>query len=225
MARNVLVAEDPTRARLTRLAADFASLAAEATVRRQGDTLSLFDLFRAPQRYISEHLDAAPHHWLIPLGGYTALSLSEGHHRMVERLPGSPPAVVLVAALAFAATLGCCLWALSYGGALHLGARVLGGKPGLSPSIQAVGYALFWPGLLGAGCAVAMSHSSGPLVYPFLAGNLLGGGWGLYTVLGALRARHSFSWGRAVATWALTLTAIVLIGLLFLALLSRIVAV
>ena len=187
--------------------------------------MTLLDLLRTPQRYIAAQVDGAPHHWLVPICGYAGVALAEGHHRMVARFPASPPAVVLVVALAFAATLGACMWALTYGGALHLGARVLGGRPGLGASCQAVGYALFWPGLLSATSAVALTYSSEPITYVVLAANLIGGGWGLFTVVGAVRTRHAFSWARAVAAWVFTFAAAVAFGIALFFVLGRIAAV
>ena len=132
---------------------------------------------------------------------------------MVARLPASPPVVVFVAALAFAAMVGSWLWAAAYGGALHASARVLGGKAGVGGSVQAVGYALVWPGFLAATSAIALSFSPGPLAYVFMALNLAAAGWAIYTVVAAIRIRHAFTWWRATSTWLLTLLAVAIVAL------------
>lgn len=174
-------------------------------------SVDLLDLFRRPQKAIATAVAEDNEEWLLPMLGYAFLSLAEGFHRTAERMPTAHPLLVIFTALGLVLLLGAWLSAISYGGALHLGARVLRGRPGLRQSIQAVGFALFWPGLFGATAAVLFSltyERSTALGCTFAFVNASGGIWALYTTVAAIRARHELSWWRAIVAWLLAMLTI-----------------
>ena len=170
--------------------------------------MTALELLRRPQKAIATAVTDGNDEWLLPMLGYSFLSLAEGFDRMAERLPTTHPLLVVLAALGVVIVLGVWLSAITYGGALHLGAKIFRGQPGLSQSIQAVGYSLFWPGLVAAPAAALFSltyQRNTALGCTFALVNVVAGIWALYTTVAAVRARHGFSWWRAIAAWLLTI--------------------
>lgn len=168
--------------------------------------MSLIELLRTPQRSIASRLAGQDGSWILAFSGYFFLSLAEGQDRVATRFPGMGTASAVALSVVLAALLGTWIAAGSYGGALHVGARVLGGRPGVGESIQAVGLGLFWPGLFAACAAVVVTLTSATLpriamVAAFL--NVAAGLWALYATIAAIRVRHAFSWWRAVLSWLL----------------------
>lgn len=183
--------------------------------------MTVADLLRSPKKAIPELLVSDPDPWFLPLAGYFFLSFAEGHGNMSDRFPSLGYGLILLISL-LVSVLGSFLAAGLYGGSLHVSARLLGGKPGLTETVRAVGYALFWPGLVAFPCAagfVAMLHGAtrpSPAVWLPALGNVAAGIWAVITVVGALRAHHSFSRSRAILAWLTPILLLIPVVLLIL---------
>ena len=169
----------------------------------------LLDLLRRPRTTIPGLYDQIQPQWPIPLAGYFFTAFAESYGRMVERF-AHLPGFGLVALVAIATALvGMWAWAGMLGGALYLSVRLLKGRHGFHGSVMAVGYGLFWPGLLGflssilvilggfRGGEVSASSMVG------IVGQLASGVWGLYTLIAAIKAHHGFGWWRAIASYVI----------------------
>lgn len=186
----------------------------------------LLKLLRHPQSTIAALVNDPNATWSIPIAGFFMLSFAEGYDRVVGRLPAWP-AVVLILVIALGAlVLGSWTWAGIFGGLLHLSARLLRGQEGASKTIRAVGYALFWPGVLALAGSVAMillgyrgdegDELPASVIVPVLL-LVCAGFWGIYTVVAALRARHGFGWGRAILAYLLPFVVLIAIAAVLLA--------
>jgi hypothetical protein len=168
---------------------------------RWWDRRALKSLLLHPQRAIAEQMSSGDS-WWVPLTAYLLVSLSiVGFGAFVSF------SIVGFGALVAALVVGWLVWALVYGGTLHLGTRLVRGRKGVKNTIRAVGYGLFWPGMVGA-----MTAAVATLMYqsvwvserlhfvpPFLRLGL--GLWALYVTIAAVRSWHQFTWMRATAGW------------------------
>jgi len=170
---------------------------------------TLKDLLFRPRATLSLRVEADPNPWIVPFLGFSFASFMRAAQEPIRLDIGMGPAGDLLV-LAFGALLiGGWMWAGIYGGALHIGALLLGGKKGPSGTIRAAGYAVFWPGLVGA-VVLSMELLFGKgktseglsLVASVLVAGC--GFWSVYTVVASLRAWHTFSWLRAISSYAIT---------------------
>lgn len=166
------------------------------------------ELFRKPQQAIPLLVMSDPEPWLVPFVGFFCVSFAEGYDRVLAIWPNRPGVVLLLLVAAGALGIGAWGWAGMFGGALHLSTRLFGGKPGASETIRAVGYAFFWPGILGAvsGAAVILMGYRGDdpppaAMVPLLLLQACASLWAVYTVVVSLRAWHGFGWWRAIGSY------------------------
>lgn len=137
---------------------------------------------------------------IAPIAGYFLLAFAhtpDGMFRFLPELGLSRVGFVLMGTLIMAAA-----FVVIYGLGTHAGARILGGRPGFGYTILAIGYAIFWPAVIGALATIAdgllTANGAERLAVIPETVKTIASVWGIYLVIAAVHAWHRLSWVRAV---------------------------
>ncbi len=150
--------------------------------------------------------------WLVAYVGYYLITIAGSLGAW--NAAGSDPLSALVNSLlralldgAFSMVFFGVMW-------MYFGSRLVMGQTSLTRTVQAVGYAFLWPGLLGAGAVLlplAVPSATAVLAPASLIVRLLAGLWAMYLAAIALKSLNSLDWRRtliAVGWLPLTLAAL-----------------
>jgi hypothetical protein len=179
---------------------------------------TLLTLFRRPGSFFADFSQTSPN-WLAAYLGYCLITLASslGAGNAAPASAGQGSAMFnlngllqIVLESGFSMVFYGVLW-------MYFGSRLVMGRASLAHTVQALGYAFLWPGLLGALAALlpvilpgALAGAAGPAL-TLLAIRIGAGVWAIVLAAIALQALNSLNWRRtliAVLWLPVTLTAI-----------------
>lgn len=181
---------------------------------------SLLALLTHPRRFFSAFSQTNPN-WLAAYLGYCLITLagSLGAWNAVTASAGQGGAMLsgLLRALldgGFSMIFFGVVW-------MYFGSRLVMGRASLPRTVQAVGYAFLWPGLVGALAVllpVALPGATG-LAFAFLAIRLAAGVWAIALAAVALKALNSLDWRRTLIAvlWLPVALTVIAVGSIVLA--------
>jgi len=177
----------------------------------------LFKLFIKPQATISSLISKGSKFLSFPFVGFFLIAFAEGYERTVTRFSDLSSISLVGITFLLALLVGVWVWAGFLGGIIYLSSRLFRGKPGFLDTVNAIGLAFVWPGMLAFLASILVIFGgyrgeddlSALSAIGFLL-QIIAGLWGLYNTILAIKSHHEFGWAKAISAYTLPFVVIIL---------------